>query len=499
MKNDGKIELIKSSIKFGTDGWRGIIGEDFTFENVRIIAQAYADYLIMNAKPSADKRSVVKSQQLRSFPPPRVVIGFDCRFLSEMFASETASVLRSNGLKVVKFKEPVPTPFVSWSVRQNNYSGGVVITASHNPAEFNGFKVKAPYGGSVSEDVTAKIESLLGNRSVPQKSELAAYSNPDEIVEISRSSYNTNVEKVIDLDFLASASESVVFDSMHGAGGKWIESFLQKKQLRFETIRARRDPLFGGVNPEPIDVNLAKLKNRVLETNSIMGIATDGDADRIGAVNQFGTTMTMHEIAPILLLHLVKNKGLSGGVVATISQSVLTRRIAKHFKLPVFETPIGFKFIVDLMLAKDILIGAEESGGIGIKGHIPERDGILSSLLLMEAVLSFGKNPTEIVKEIHHEFGGFYYGRKDLQVDASRGREFLAKVNSHMVEELVGEDVVEVNDIDGVKFIFKDESWLLFRQSGTEPIMRLYCETVSKIKLKEVLTKTYRKVKSATR
>ncbi|MFL6228900.1 MAG: hypothetical protein ACJ741_08980 [Pyrinomonadaceae bacterium] len=249
--------------------------------------------------------------------------------------------------------------------------------------------------------------------------------------------------------------------------------------LQAETIRAERDPRFGGVAPEPIDRNLAPLKSRVRESGALVGLATDGDADRVGAVNELGETMTMHEVVPVVLLHLARVRGMTGGVVRTFSQSVLTKRIAAAHSLKLHETPIGFKYVADLMLREDILIGAEESGGVGVKGHIPERDGILNSLLFLEAVVASGKTPSELVKEMHREFGEFYYDRRDLTCPVARGLELVEELARQPPAKIGEWDVTSVEKLDGTKLLFGDESWLLFRQSGTEPVLRVYCEATS--------------------
>lgn len=466
-------------IRFGTDGWRAVIAEDFTFANLERVAQAYSDYLQRNSKKEAP--AVVSNNSAA----PLIIIGYDRRFLSEQFALRAAEVLAGNGLRIALFSEAVPTPVVSWAVKLNDAVGGVVITASHNPADFNGFKIKAPWGGSASPEITSIVESLV-DAQAPRRQSIAT-SDEREMLEASITSYRAQVASYIDLERLKSAQMRVVVDPMHGAGGRWVESFLQGGTLQTETIRAERDPLFGGVNPEPIERNLAALMSRVKQTNSSLGLATDGDADRVGAVNERGETMTMHEVVPLILLHLARKRKMTGGVVRTFSQSVLTKRIAQAHNLKLHDTPIGFKYIADLMLKEDILIGAEESGGIGVKGHIPERDGILNCLLLLEAVVTSGKSPSELVKEMHREFGEFYFGRRDLHVEVRRGQDLVMKLASESPGAVAGHAVQGVETLDGTKLLFEDESWLLFRQSGTEPALRVYSEATSVDKMNALL------------
>lgn len=467
----------RTPIRFGTDGWRAVIAKEFSFENLERVTQAYADYLLTYALPTLPSTQTNR---------PLVIIGFDQRFLSPKFAECASEVLAGNNFRVALFDEAVPTPLVSWTVKTQEAVGGVVITASHNPPEFNGFKIKASWGGSAAPETTSIVESLV-DLSVPRKLDFARITNEDELLSSGIESYRKQIASYIDLALLRNARHKVIVDPMHGSGGRWIESFLTGRTLHVETIRSQRDPLFGGVNPEPIDRNLNALKNRVNQMRAIIGLATDGDADRVGAVNELGETMTMHEVVPLLLLHLARNRGMTGGVVRTFSQSVLTKRIALALGLKLYETPIGFKYIADLMLREDILIGAEESGGIGVSGHIPERDGILNSLLLLEAVVTAGKVPSEMVKEMHKEFGEFYFGRKDLRVEVERGQGFVQSLSEAPPESVAGFAVTAVECVDGTKLIFQDESWLLFRQSGTEPALRIYCEATSVTKMNTLL------------
>jgi phosphomannomutase len=454
-------------IRFGTDGWRALIAEDFTFANLERVSQAYADYLHQHEHARRNNSQLV-------------VVGYDRRFLSERFAERAAEVLSGNGLRVALFDKAVPTPLVSWAVREERAAGGVVITASHNPPDFNGFKIKASWGGSASPETTLAVEALM-DAEPPRRGALNV-SETSDTLKRALESYLVQIASYVDLERVRRSTLSVVIDPMHGSGGRWVESFLQGGVLRAETIRAERDALFGGVNPEPIDRNLAPLKKRVRETGASLGLATDGDADRLGAVNELGATMTMHEVVPLILLHLARERSMTGGVVRTFSQSVLTKRIAAAHNLQLYDTPIGFKYIADLMLREEILIGAEESGGIGVKGHIPERDGILNSLLLLEAVVTSGKPPSEMVREMHREFGEFYFDRRDFHMEVARGQELVARLASTPPLRVNDFEVTGVETLDGTKLLFKDESWLLFRQSGTEPVLRVYAEATSRAK-----------------
>jgi len=475
-----------AEIRFGTDGWRAVIAEEFTFANVERVSQAYADYL---------SRRILDSQievGTKAEASRLVIVGYDRRFLSEKFAVRASEVLAGNNFRLALFDEAVPTPLVSWAVRESGARGGVMITASHNPAEFNGFKIKAPFGGSAPPEITKEVETLV-DATQPRKASFDA-TELEAVLSSSIESYRHQVSSFVDLEMIRGINAQIIVDPMHGSGGNWVESFLSGGRLRVETIRSARDPLFGGISPEPIDRNLAPLKNRVSAKKALIGLATDGDADRVGACNELGETMTMHEVVPLLLLHLARRRHMTGGVVRTFSQSVLTKRIAAAHNLPLYETPIGFKYVADLMLRENILLGAEESGGIGVAGHIPERDGILNSLLLLEAVAMASKPPSEIVRDIHREFGEFYFGRRDLSLEVERGQEFVRLLAAKPPSQIAGYDVSEVETLDGTKLLFKDESWLLFRQSGTEPALRIYAEATSIEKMNALLDEGRRAV-----
>ena len=456
-------------IKFGTDGWRAVIAREFTFVNVERVAQAYADFVRREAGPGQT---------------PFVVIGYDRRFLSEKFAARTAEVMVGNGFEIALFTDAQPTPLISWAVKDLKAAGGVMITASHNPANFNGFKIKAPWGGSAAPETTRAVEKLV-DATPPKRATVS--DDGHQLLEPAIDRYRKQIESYIDLERLKQATGQVIVDPMHGSAGRWVESFLGGGTLAIETIRDARDPLFGGVNPEPIDQNLAPLKQRVVEAHALVGLATDGDADRVGAVDERGQTMTMHDVVPLLLLHLARARKMTGGVVVTVSQSVLTKRIANAMGLRIYETPIGFKYIADLFLKEDILLGAEESGGIGVKGHLPERDGVLNSLLFLEAIVSAGKPPSQMLADLHREFGEFHFGRRDLHLPVSRGQDFVTRISQTPPDRVASYEVKSVETTDGAKLIFDDESWLLFRQSGTEPVLRIYAEATSVAKMNTLL------------
>ena len=458
-----------SIIKFGTDGWRARIAEDFTFANVEIVTQALADYLLRQNS----------GHQLS------MVVGYDRRFASELFAVRVAEVLAGNGVEVDLFEHDVPTPLVSFEVKRRGLAGGVVITASHNPPEFNGFKFKAPFGGSATPKMTSEIEKFIGLTPPARVSFDDARSRGLARVISETDDYLRHLEYLIDLKRLRDEDAQIIADPMHGTGGRWIEKVLSGGKIRVETIRADRDPYFGGVLPEPMPWNLELTARTVRERGALMALVTDGDADRVGALDEQGGYINTHQILMILLLHLVREKGMRGSVVRTFSQSVIVKRIAESYGFRLFETPIGFKHIGEIMLdpANDFLIGGEESGGIGVCGHIPERDGIFNSLLLLEAVLAAKKQPSAIVREVWKEFGEFHFERRDLHLPIEAGHDLVRELRDNPPAKFADYPVVDLATLDGVKLIFADESWILFRQSGTEPVLRIYCEATSKDKM----------------
>ncbi|MFN0088458.1 MAG: phosphoglucomutase/phosphomannomutase family protein [Blastocatellia bacterium] len=462
-----------ATIKFGTDGWRARIAEDFTFANVEIVTQALVDY-IRKTKPGAALA---------------MLVGYDRRFASENFAQRAAEVVAGNGVAVDLYAHDVPTPLVSFEVKRRGLDGGILITASHNPPDFNGFKFKAPYGGSATPKITDEIEKLIG-ATPPKRMTLdeAKAAGLARVVE-PPDDYRRHIENFVDIRALRNADALVIADPMHGTGGRWIETLLAGGRIRVETIRADRDPLFGNVLPEPMPWNLELTSRTIRERGALLALVTDGDADRVGAMDERGEYINTHQILMIMLLHLARRKGMKGSVVRTFSQSVIVRRIAESFGFRLFETPIGFKHIGEIMLdpANDFLIGGEESGGIGVRGHIPERDGIFNSLVLLEAVLAAGRKPSELVRDIWREFGEFHFERRDLHIPIESGLRLVSDLREKTPEQFAGFKVEKIATLDGTKLIFADESWILFRQSGTEPVLRVYCEATSVQKMKTLM------------
>jgi len=446
-----------SQIKFGTDGWRGVIGRDFTFSNVEVVTQAIADY--MEAQQPASRA---------------VLVGYDCRFMAQHFARRVAEVLAGNGFQVEVLNRPFPTPYVSYEVKRRGLAGGVMVTASHNPPEFCGIKFKAPFGGSATPAIVKEIESRL-HQTAPR---IATGAEGIDEVE-PRQEYFDHIKSLIDFGVIRSAKPRVVADAMHGVARNLLGKILGEFGIDCLTIRDNPDPLFGGVFPEPMEENLGALRAAILNAKAGIGLATDGDADRLGAMDGEGNYVNTHQILALLILYLVRQRGWRGKVVRTVSQSVMIDRICRKLALPCAIVPVGFKNIADLMLQEDILIGGEESGGVGVKNHIPERDGILISLLLLEAFAHSGVSLRQRIEELWTEFGEFHFRRSDLHVPLEFGKSLVERLRDNPPSRYADLTLRRVDCLDGTKLVFTDESWILFRQSGTEPLLRVYCEAGS--------------------
>lgn len=457
-------------IKFGTEGWRAVIADEFTFSNVEKVSQAVASYL------------------KEEFPEgSKVVVGYDRRFLSEQFALRAAKVLASNGFKVLYSKTAGPTPMFSFATVDNKAVGAIVITASHNPYYYNGFKFKPHYGGTALDSISQKIASKIG-----EEAKIEPSAKVEETDFVPR--YVERLRSLVNLDILKKYKAKLVFDPMHGAAAGIIHKLLEGTSVEVEEIRSNRDPLFGGGNPEPIHRFLQPLKEAV-EKGADLGLATDGDGDRIGGITRNGIWMWPQVIFPIIVEHFVKNRQRRGKIVKTISASIYIDLIAKKYDLELDVVPVGFKFITEKMLAGGVLIGGEESGGIGIENHIPERDGLLSTLLLLEALAWEGLSMDEALEKLYREYGYYYYDRIDIECEIEK--ETLYKAIKEKYKEFVDLEIEYIDTLDGVKLVFKDnQGWLLFRRSGTEPVLRIYCEATSKEKTEEILQRANEWVRS---
>jgi len=443
-------------IKFGTDGWRAIIADTYTLENVRILTQAVADYLGRGKK---------------------VAVGFDTRFMSGKFAEAAALVFKNNGLEVILSDRCVPTPALSFAVKERKLDLGIMITASHNPAEYNGFKIKTSSGGAAGPELTQEVEKLLGKNPVKEES----LEGKIAVVDITKD-YVKFIRGYIDLKKIKNKKFRVLVDSMYGSGDSFIAEILKGTGIKLEFLRNTINPSFDGGRPEPVEENLEELKDRVKEEKFDLGIALDGDADRIAAVAPGGIFIHPQKILGLLVLHLNQDRGFSGGLVKTICGTEMMDNIAEFLKIKLYETPVGFKYISNLMETKDIVAGGEEAGGMGVKGYIPERDGTMAGLLLIEMMVYRNKNILKILNETEKKFGKYYYVRRDFHLEKR-----VEPKKENLPKELLGKKVTEIKDYDGIKLICEDRSWLMFRGSGTEPIMRTYAEAKSLKRAKGLL------------
>jgi alpha-D-glucose phosphate-specific phosphoglucomutase len=469
------------AITFGTDGWRAVISDEFTFANVRCVAQAIAEVLLENAAERPPTRP----------GPPMAVVGFDTRFLSDRYARAVAEVLAANGLCVSLAKADAPTPVVSFAIPTIGAVGGVMITASHNPPRYNGIKLKSAYGGSATVSDTRRVEAKLAQAQTegrePQRIDI------DEAIErglVERfdpfPAYSEHIERLIDFHTIRRAHLRVAVDAMYGAGRSYLKRLLEVAGCEVNEIRGEMNPGFNGIHPEPIAKHLGPL-TELTPNGYDLGLATDGDADRIGAVGPTGRFIDPHCIMTLALRYLMETRGLRGAVVKTVSTTQMLNRLAAKYGVPLHETPVGFNYIGDLMMANDVLIGGEESGGISIKGHIPEGDGVLMGMLMAELVAYYGKSPEVLLDEVMAEIGRFDYARNDFKVKPFDKKALVARLVEMAPQAMCGVELDTVNTRDGVKYLFKDNSWLLIRPSGTEPVLRVYAEAHSEDAVQELL------------
>lgn len=448
-----------TDIKFGTDGWRGIIADDFTFANARIVAHAIARY-------------VVRCEDARK----GVLIGYDHRFGADRIAAAVAEVISSTGTPVWLTDKPCPTPAISLLVRQRQAAGGLMITASHNPYQWNGIKYKASYGSSALPSIVAQIEKELAVVLASDVPLLPPKNNLQHSVE-PRAPYLDTIEKLIDWPRLRDAKFRFVVDPMHGSASGLLHGLFTRNGVTSEEIRATRDPHFGGVHPEPIEPHINALREAVLAKKFDAGFAADGDGDRIGAIDRDGSFVNPHQIFALMAWHLIGTRKLPGDIAKTFSVTKLIDKIAAKFGRTLHEVPIGFKYICELMLEQNILIGGEESGGIGTSLYLPERDATVSALLLAELMAWHGKSLGEMLGVLHAEFGQFEYGRVDLDVKPGQKEKAIAHFSSAKLTKLLKWPVTRREDMDGIKLYLGTIGWVLIRASGTENLLRVYAET----------------------
>ena len=462
----------KMSIKFGTDGWRAVIAEDFTFTNVARVAQATADY--WNANPVAGSEK-------------KVIIGFDRRFFSDRFAQTTAEVFAGNGFAVVLTPVATPTPSVSHAVKDRSALGGVVITASHNPPTFNGFKLKSHYGGSSDSETCQCVESWIDKnpvRRVPLADALAARQVVRHDV---RPAHYAALKKLVDFKLIARSKLRFAHEALFGVGAGCFETILAGTSCRVTTLNGEHDVLFGGINPEPIERNYGRSQAFLRKHPHDLCLVTDGDADRVGGMDGHGKYLSTHQLICLLLHHLVANRKGTGRVVKALTTTSMVDKMCAARGLPMVETGVGFKYICAEMLKGDVLLGAEESGGIGFPGHIPERDGIAAGLMLLEMLAVERVSLNKLIANLDKEFGPHCYGRMDPHFPLERRGALMEFLKHNPPDRLGRSPLAEVKSLDGVKFVARDSSWLMLRGSGTEPILRIYAEAESDAAVQKLL------------
>jgi phosphomannomutase len=464
---------LKTVVKFGTDGWRGIIADDFTYENVRVAARAIALYVLEHEDSKAG-----------------VCVGYDTRFGSRSFARIVADTLAAAGVPVFLANKITPTPELSFAVRERKAAGGVMITSSHNPAEWNGVKYKATYGGSGKPSIISAIEGYL-LKPVPQAA------TPAKIEEVDFApDYIAALESFVDLKAIKASGYRFLIDTMYGAGRGYVAGIFERAGIPYVEFRSELNPTFFGINPEPILPHIAATQKAVVAEKCAAGLITDGDADRIGAVDEHGNVVDAHKIFSVLLQWLLERKKWPGDVTRAFNTTKMLDRISAKYGRTLHEHGIGFKYVVDLMLEKDIMIGGEESGGVGISKHLPERDGLLNSLLLANVMADEKKTLGELVAALQQEYGEHQYGRVDMHIDEELKQSAIRRAKAG-VAEVAGLKVLRIETLDGIKFFLENpacadkpkaaETWVLFRASGTEPLLRVYCESCSQESVQQVL------------
>ena len=452
-----------SEIRFGTDGWRAIIARDFTFANVARCAQGLVDYL---------KETGITDRGL--------VVGYDTRFLSREFAETVACVCAGNGVRAWLTQGAAPTPVVSYSVLDRKAAGAAIITASHNPGIWNGFKFKPKYAGSATDEITGRLEDKIDLVVEPATLSLAEGKERGLIVEFDPTPpYLERIESLVDLSAIRGAGIKVMVDSMFGAGAGYIASLVSGGSTTVTEMNGYRNPAFPGMDqPEPIGHNLPGLLAKVPTEGASVGIALDGDADRVGIVDEKGNFISTLEVFSLLALYLLEYKGMRGPLVKGITSSIMLNKLAERYGVEVHDMPVGFKNIGPKFSEVDGIMGGEESGGFAFRGHIPERDGILSGLYVLEFMARTGKTPSQLIADLFAMVGPHYYRRRDVAFDASARSEIQARIQSDQLTELAGLKVRKSDEIDG-KRLFFDNAWLASRFSGTEPLLRIYCEAES--------------------
>ena len=463
-----------SKIKFGTDGWRAIIADDFTFDNVRICAQSAAEYM--------------KSAGLAN---RGMVIGYDTRFASENFAAAAAEVVAANGIKVYLCESAAPTPVISYSILNFKAGGGIIITASHNPGQWNGFKFKQNDARSASPEVIVELEKgiarIQAGAGVKQIHLNDAIKNETIQKFDPAPAYIKHISKLVDIEKIRRSGINIAVDSMYGAGAGYFRNILGGGKTKIVEIHKKRNPLFPGIQPEPIAHNLMELSAKIKQSGADVGLATDGDSDRIGIMDEKGEFITTLQTYALLALYLLEVQKQRGPIIKTITTTNMLFRLGELYNVPVFETAVGFKYVAPLMIAENAMMGGEESGGYGYRGHMPERDGILSGLFFLDFMITLKKSPSQLIEYLYSKVGPHYYDRLDVDFPPEERKSIMKRLKDSKPANIAGTTVREIDTRDGFRFLLKDDSWMLIRFSGTEPIMRIYSESNSMEKVKRFL------------
>ena len=451
-------------IRFGTDGWRAVIAEDFTFDNVRFCAQGVCDYL---------RQAGLEGQGM--------VIGYDTRFASEDFAAAAAEVVAGNGIRAFLSPRSTPTPVVSFGVTHNKTAGAIVITASHNPARWNGFKLRVSDGTSAPSEVISKVEKHVSRAFDADRTERipieeAVERGLVEYVDL-RPSFMEKVARLVNLDDIRRSKLRVIVDPMYGAGAGYLKTLLAGGNIEVTEINGERNPAFPGINPEPIAVNLQKLSTMVKEQRADVGLASDGDADRIGIIDENGVFLTQLQVFALLCLYLLETRGERGPIVKTITATSMVDRLGEIYNVPVYETSVGFRYVAPVMVAENALIGGEESGGYGFRGHVPERDAVAASLYFLDFMVRTGRTPSQLLEDLYSKVGPHHYHRTDVHFPEGERERMTDHIRDNSPEAVGGVRVVKTDTYDGFRFTLEDGTWLLIRFSGTEPVLRVYAES----------------------
>ncbi len=458
-------------IKFGTDGWRAIIGEDFIPENCEKVIQAFCDVSLEKSRGK------------------KVILGYDRRLHAQETAILACEVLAGNGFTVLLSDQYCPTPCISWMVKVSDAFAGIVITASHNPWQWNGIKFKEGYGGSASPAYTQEVEQkIIENDRAKIKIKKMSMALAEEKGLVKRFSpkqdYIKQLRSLLDVQAIQNSGFKILNDPLFGAGTHFIKDTLQ---IPVDEIHTAADPKFGGLNPEPIDKNLGELMSQMKTGKWDVGLATDGDADRIGAVDENGNFVNSHQIFALLLKHYVEHKKLKGTIIKSVSATQMIAILCKKYNIECIETPIGFKHICEKLVEHNALMGGEESGGLSFAPHVHERDGVLNALFLVEMMSVRQKKLGELIAELFAEIGFFYSDRVDLHLERAQIEALQAKLSATKMQTIAGKKITSINRLDGFKYLFEDNSWLLLRASGTEPLLRIYAEAASPDAVKKLL------------